>query len=123
MSESIVDFGVEALRDNMIEAGVTPERTNTLLEITRRGDYRETLLAMRDRLAEEADDTRWAQHKRECECVCGLGDGRTLIAVIKELRVLLVLIDALPDANRKSRSEEIAAKRARRLAAVPDLAS
>ena len=90
----------------------------SLAEIVQRGDYRETLVAMRDRLAEEADDTRWAQHKSECICVCGLGDGRTLIAVIKELRVMLVLIDALPDEKRVSPSEQIAAKRARRLALV-----
>lgn len=110
----------------MTESEVDSEResnVDTLLEITRRGDYRETLVALRDRLAEEADDTRWAQHKRECICVCGMGDGRTLIAVVKELRVQLELLDALPGADRKSRTEEIAARRARRLASVPPLSA
>jgi hypothetical protein len=79
-------------------------------------DYRASLVAMRDRLATEADDTRWAQHKRACHCECGLGDGRTLIAVLKELRVVLALLDALPNGERKSRSDDLADRRARRLA-------
>ena len=87
-----------------------------LADVIASGDYRASLVAIRDRLADEADDTRWAQHKRECNCVCGLGDGRTLIAVVKELRVVLAVLDALPNAERKSRSDELADRRARRIA-------
>jgi hypothetical protein len=91
-----------------------------LPEIIRTGDRLESLVAVRDRLADEADETRWDQHKSECKCVCGMGDGRTLVAVLKELRVVLAEIDALPNAERKSRSDELAERRARRLAVAAD---
>ena len=89
-----------------------------LPDVIRSGDRRDSLVAGRDRLAAEADDTRWAQHKRECNCVCGMGDGRTLVAVLKELRVVLAELDALPNAERKSTSDELAERRANRLAAA-----
>jgi len=80
------------------------------------GTYREQLEAQAARLAAEADETTWDKHKRECICVCGMGDGRTLVAVLKQLDVVLSKLDSLPDAKKESRSDELAAKRARRLA-------
>lgn len=79
------------------------------------------LKAIRDRLAHEADDVTWERHKRECKCVCGMGDGRTLVAVVKELRSVLAELDSMPDAGRESKSDDLAARRAsRRRAATED---
>jgi hypothetical protein len=87
-------------------------------------DRRRWLEALRDRLAREADEVTWDKHKRECKCVCGMGDGRTLVAVLKELRAVLDAIDALPAEKEGSRLDDIAAhvadevaqRRSRRLA-------
>jgi hypothetical protein len=84
------------------------------------GDYRESLVALRDRLADAIDDTRRAQHKRVCHCECGIGDDRTLVIVTKALVDVLGLLDALPNAERKSRSDDLAERRARRLAVAAD---
>lgn len=62
-------------------------------------DRRKTLVAIRDRLAEETEDTRWADHKRECHCVCGIGDVRQLVALVKELRAVEAELAALPQAE------------------------
>lgn len=72
-------------------------------------DRRAALVAIRDRLAAEADDTTWEKHKAECRCVCGMGDGRTLVAILKELRSVLDAIDALPEAKEESRLDRISA--------------
>lgn len=78
------------------------------------GDRYRSLLAMRDRLAAEADDSRWAQHKRECVCTCGIGDGRTLVALLKQLHVVLDAIEATPSGEETSAVVQLSA----RLAAV-----
>jgi hypothetical protein len=91
-----------------------------LAEVIAGGDLRASLIAIRDRLADEVADARRAVHKRECTCVCGIGDARVVVAVVKELRVVLTAIDALPDAERKSKSDDLAARRARRLAGTAD---
>jgi hypothetical protein len=80
-----------------------------LAEIVAAGNYRAALDAMADRLAHEADDTRWAQHKRECKCICGLGDGRTLVAVLKLLDVVLAKREALPQGREVTPLDRLAA--------------
>jgi hypothetical protein len=74
-------------------------------------DRRRWLEALRDRLAREADEVTWDKHKRECTCVCGMGDGRTLVAVLKELRAVLDAIELLPVEQKGSRLDRIAAAR------------
>lgn len=73
------------------------------------GDHRDSLVAMRNMLAAEADDVTWEKHKRECRCVCGMGDGRTRVALLKELRAVLDAIEALPAEKEGSRLDDIAA--------------
>lgn len=87
-----------------------------LAEVIASGDLRASLEAIRDSLAAEVADARRATHKRECSCVCGIGDARVLVAVMKELRAVIAVLDALPNAERKSKSDDLAARRARRLA-------
>lgn len=60
-----------------------------------------SLGAIRDRLAAETDDTRWAKHKAECRCTCGIGDGRVLVALVKELRAVITELDSLPDGRQE----------------------
>lgn len=93
------------------------------------GDKRRSLVAIRDRLAAEADDVTWEKHKAECRCVCGMGDGRTLVAILKELRTVIDAIDAMPNVDGQvsrldriaaGRDDEIAERRARRIAATAD---
>lgn len=88
-----------------------------------KGDRRQILIAIRDRLAAETEDARWAQHKRECTCTCGIGDGRVLVALVKELRSVLGELAALPGAEKESeldriagRVDELAPRRSRRIA-------
>ncbi len=96
-------------------------------EVVSTGDRAKTLRALRDRLAEELDEERAATHRRECECVCGMGDGRVIVAIIKELRAVVEEISGLPDAEEDSPLDRIAAgvadevgqRRTRRLA-VPE---
>lgn len=87
-----------------------------LTETIASGDYRDSLVVIRDRLADAIDDTLRAKHRRECICDCGIGDDRTLVVVAKALVEVLTKLDALPNAERKSRSDELADRRARRLA-------
>ncbi len=86
-----------------------PSTVDTIADVIAAGDYAESLFAIRDRLAAEADDVRWDQHKRECVCVCGMGDGRTLVAVLARLHVVLDAIEALPEAKEESRLDRISA--------------
>jgi hypothetical protein len=80
------------------------------------GDVRASLVAIRDRLADEIDDIRWSKHKRECRCVCDMADLRALVAVAKELRAVIAAIDALPGSAEVSDLDQLADRRARRLA-------
>lgn len=79
------------------------------------GDRRASLEAIRDRLAAETNDTLWQRHKEECECFCGMGDGRLLVAIVKELRTVIAELEALPVATGKSTSDQLAARRAARV--------
>lgn len=88
-----------------------------LLDVVSEGDRRASLVAIRDRLADEMDDVTWQKHKAECRCLCGMGDGRTLVNLAKELRTVIAEIDELPGGvERRSKSDELADRRARRLA-------
>jgi hypothetical protein len=75
-----------------------------------KGDRRRALVALRDRLAQETDDTLWAKHKRECNCQCGMGDGRLLVALVKELRDTLRELDSLPDEGRESAVDKLTSR-------------
>lgn len=79
-----------------------------LAEVVSRGDRRRTLEALRDRLAAEADDVTWEKHKRECTCVCGMGDGRTLVAIVKEIRATEAELDKLPGSGEVSDLDRLA---------------
>jgi hypothetical protein len=80
------------------------------------GDRRASLVAIRDRLAAETSDTLWQRHKDECDCYCGMGDGRLLVALVKELRAVITELDSLPAAKEQSTSDQLAARRASRIA-------
>ena len=99
----------------------------TIASVVPVGDRRKALEAIRDRLAQETDDTLWAKHKRECNCQCGMGDGRLLVALAKELRETIRELDSLPVAAKEESSvdrvraaaaakrDELAVRRARRV--------
>jgi hypothetical protein len=91
-----------------------------------KGELRASLLAIRDRLALETDDVKWAKHKRECNCQCGMADIRTLVALTKRLEETLAAIEALPKPSKEEsaidraiaaaakRQDDLAARRAAR---------
>jgi len=95
---------------------------SSIAEVAKKGDRRQTLLAIRDRLAQETDDARWAQHKRECRCTCGIGDGRVLVALVKELRAVEAELAGLPSDEKVSKldriADELAERRAKRRSAA-----
>lgn len=80
------------------------------------GDQRASLEAIRDRLAAETDDTLWMKHKAECHCVCGMGDGRLLIGLAKELRAVIAELETLPGTKELSASDQLAERRKARIA-------
>lgn len=101
----------------MAGRGVSPSvTTEPIAAVVPTGDQRAALIAIRDRLAAETDDTRWAKHKRECRCTCGIGDGRVLVAIVKELRSVITELETLPGSGRESASDQLAARRAARVA-------
>src|SRR5689334_529437 len=89
------------------------------------GDLRDSLIAIRDLLAADANDLSWQRHKAECECYCGLVDGKTRVTIVKELRAVLEAIEAIPAgkeatavdgilARATAKVDELAARRAGR---------
>ena len=90
--------------------------SSTIADVVPLGDRLDSLKAIRDRLAEETSDTLWNKHKDECSCVCGMGDGRMLVALVKELRAVITEIESMPVAKESSPSDQLAARRAARLA-------
>lgn len=99
-----------------IEVEPEPPRPTRIAEVVPAGDRRMSLEAIRDRLAAETEDTLWQRHKEECVCVCGMGDGRLLVALVKELRAVIAEVEALPNAKEQSASDQLAARRADRIA-------
>ena len=103
----------------------SPSRTATIATVIPRGDLRNSLEAIRDRLAEETNDTLWAKHKRECNCQCGMGDGRLLVALTKRLSEVLAEIAALPEVGGVTEldrlADELAPRRATRRTATSGL--
>ena len=100
--------------------------STTIASVVPKGDLRESLTAIRDRLAEETDDTLWAKHKRECNCQCGMGDGRLLVALTKRLSEVLAEIASLPEAPSEASeldrlADELAPRRATRRTAASGL--
>lgn len=94
----------------------SPSSDSSIEAVVPGGDRRASLVAIRNRLATETSETLWQQHKNECECYCGMGDGRLLVALVKELRVVIAELEALPTAKEESPSDQLAARRAARLA-------
>jgi hypothetical protein len=95
----------------------------TIATVVPTNDLRASLIAIRDRLASETDDVKWAKHKRECNCQCGMADIRALVALTKRLEETLAAIAALPSekkeasavdkviASAAATNDELAAKR------------
>jgi hypothetical protein len=93
-----------------------PPRPTRIADVAPLGDRRASLESIRDRLAAETDDTLWQRHKDECECYCGMGDGRLLIGLVKELRVVIAELETLPGAKELSPSDQLAERRKARIA-------
>lgn len=93
----------------------SPSSGDRIGDVAPLGDRRATLEAIRNRLAAETNDTLWQRHKEECECFCGMGDGRLLVAIVKELRAVVAELESLPVPSAKSTSDQLAARRAARL--------
>jgi len=91
-----------------------PPGKATIADVVPRGDLRDSLIAIRDRLAAETDDLRWARHKRECNCVCGMTDPRSLVALTKRLEETLAAIAALPVQTEGSAVDNVIAAAAKR---------
>ena len=72
------------------------------------GDRLLTLRAIRDRLALETDDLKWAQHKRECRCTCGITNPAALVALVKELRAVEAEMAGLPSVAEVSDLDRLA---------------
>lgn len=81
----------------------------SIATVTPRGDRKASLLAIRDRLAAETDDTLWTKHKNECSCVCGMGDGRLLVALVKQLSAVMAEIEEIKEPEGASALDGIVA--------------
>jgi hypothetical protein len=100
--------------------------TSSIAVVVPKGDLRDSLIAIRDRLALETDDLLWARHKAECRCTCGMADPRALVALTKRLEETLAALAALPEPTREvspvdaliggaaATNDELAAKRSAR---------
>jgi hypothetical protein len=71
-----------------------------LIKVVQSGDRRQSLEAIRDRLASELDEA----------------EGRDVAPIAKELRNVIDTIEALPGAREGSKSDDLAAQRAKRRA-------
>lgn len=92
-----------------------PRARDKIAAVVPQGDLRASLVAIRDRLAAETDDVKWAKHKRECVCQCGMADIRALVALTKRLEETLAAIEALPKATSEvSAVDRVVAASARR---------
>ena len=116
-----------ATRDEVRAASSSSSSSaSKIADIVPKGDLRDSLIAIRDRLAAETDDVKWAKHKRECNCQCGMADIRALVALTKRLEETLAALAALPKQETEAsavdnviaaaakRRDELAARRAGR---------
>ena len=107
------------------QADVTQREYLRISDVVPLGDRRESLIAIRNRLAFETDDTLWAKHKRECNCQCGMGDGRLLVALAKQLQDVLAELASLPEQGKVTDldrlADELAPRRATRRTATSGL--
>src|SRR5688572_25378105 len=103
-----------------------PSTVVKLLDVVQRGDLLDSLIAIRDLLADDADSALWDKHRAECKCVCGMVDVRARVAIVKQLHVVLDAIAAKPGAKEATavdgivaraaaKRDELAARRANRV--------
>lgn len=90
------------------ESSNSSSSAKTLATIVALGDLRDSLIAIRDRMAAELDDIKWAKHKRECSCLCGMSDIRAYVSGTKRLEDVLMSIAALPDPEVRTELDRIA---------------
>jgi hypothetical protein len=76
------------------------DSASELRKVIRSGDRRRSLEAIRDRLAAELQDA----------------EGRDVAPISKELRAVIDQLDRIPGGKEVSKRDELAARRARRLA-------
>jgi hypothetical protein len=82
-----------------------------LSTVVARGDYRETLVAIRNALAALIDDPQRAQHRRDCTgCTCDFADDRNMVPLFKELRAVVGAIDDLPADKEATAVDDIVAR-------------
>lgn len=107
----------DATRDEAPEEPSNSSSSDSSIEcVVPSGNRLASLVAIRDRLAAETSDTLWSKHREECTCVCGMGDGRLLVALVKELRAVITEIEGIGKPGEVSTSDELAARRQARIA-------
>lgn len=101
------------------------KRDEALIEVVTSGNRRRTLEALREVLADELDAAKIAKHRRDCVCLCGIGDARVRVAVAKAIREINAELDELPEAAEVTKldrlSDDLAARRAVRRTATSGL--